>query len=172
MANKKSYEIKSSLKKIIVDVERMTDEDKKIIMNYKDFGYTIEPKIKEKKKVHIPSLEEKQKNPYSEINIRKFLEDKGTEEQREQYNKLYNDLMKDKITQDVVKYKKDVKDDNGNIIHKAGEKRVKGHVHTLKWFKETFPDYETCDWVKKNVLVKETNNKEKSKEEDKQTSNK
>lgn len=142
------YEVDSKNKLVVItNINKISAEEKKSALNYKDFGYEVIIKdITPVKKTKEEREQEKLENPYSEINIRKYLEEKGTKEQQADYEKLFNEVMKDKKTNEVVRYKNKSKDGK----HKVGDIRVIGHVNTLAWFEKTFPDYKTCDWVKKN----------------------
>lgn len=134
------YEAKLKEKIVVAEIEKLTDAELKAVKNYMALGFEMQPLVKTKKKVEIASEEEKLKNPYSTTNVRKYLAEEGTKAQQEKYWELYNEK-----TENI--YKKDSKDGK----HKKGDARVKGHVYTLKWFKETFPGYEDSEWVKKNV---------------------
>ena len=140
------YEIKNETKEIIANMEKLNDADIKAIKNYMAFGYTMVPEVKEKKEVKIPTEAERLANPYSTINVQKYLAEEGTKDQQEKYWELFNEVIKDE-NGETVRYKKTTSDKK----HKAGEPRVKGHVRTLKWFKEEFPNYEDSEWVKKNI---------------------
>lgn len=138
----KHYEINNNTKTISANMGILNDKDLKIIKNYVAIGYTLNPIEPEKKVVKIATDEERAKNPYSAVNIQKYLEEEGTDKQKADYWKLYNAPLKNNAC-----YQKDSKDGK----HKAGEPRFKGHVGTLKWFKESFPDYLTSEWVKNNI---------------------
>lgn len=139
------YKVDNDKKTItITNIEKITEEEKKKALNYRDFGFKLI--ILETKKSTAATPEEKAKNPYSEQNVKRYLKEEGTEKQQKQYEKLYNAVMKNKETGEVMTYKKDSKDGK----HKAGETRVIGHVNALSWFEKEFPEYKTCDWVKQN----------------------
>lgn len=138
-------------KKIIAEIGKLTAKEVKAIQNYLSFGYTLE----EKQKVEKPVNEK-----FTQENIQKYIETNGTKEQQAKYWELFNAEVKDDDG-NIVLYKTDVykkekytdkdgkertriyKDKDGNkvLLHKKGEKRVKGHIATLYWFKQTFKDY-------------------------------
>ena len=62
--------------------------------------------------------------------IQEWLKENGTKEQQAKYWELFNAV--------VMKDDKPVLYKTGE---KAGEPKVKGHIATLSWFKETFPKY-------------------------------
>ena len=120
---------KDDKKRIIyADITKLTERDKKKVRTYLDLGYTIE-------EVKAPKQEAKPE--WTEEAIRKFLNAKGREAEKKIYEEKYNAPMIDKNTGEPVRYKNDSKDKK----HKKGDIRVKGHIATLAWFKETFPDY-------------------------------
>lgn len=92
-------------------------------------GYKLVP-------IDPPKKEKEPKPEWTAEAIQKFLEEKGTQEQKDKYWEKFNDPMIDEDGLPVV-YKKDSKDKT----HKKGEPRVKGHVATLQWFKKEFPKY-------------------------------
>lgn len=139
------YKVDNEKKTItITNIEKITAEEKKKALNYKDFGFNLI--IQDTKKSTATTPEQKAKNPYSEQNVKRYLKEEGTERQQKQYEKLYNAVMKNKETGEVMTYKKDSKDGK----HKAGDTRVIGHVNALSWFEKEFPEYKTCEWVKQN----------------------
>ena len=143
---------------IIAKMESLTDKDVKILKNYKLLGYNVIPYEK-------PKAEETEEKIYTEPNVRKFLEEKGTKEQQKKFDKLYNE----KRTGANNKYKADsykketykgedgkthsriTKDEKGEkiIIHKKGEVKVKGFINTLRWFKEEFKN-EFIEYINEN----------------------
>ena len=138
----KHYEVNNEERVVNAKMHLLNDEDLRVLKNYVAIGYSINPVEPKKQKVVIASDEEKALNPYSAMNVQKFIEEKGTEEQKKKYWELFNTRLKNNAV-----YKDDTKDGK----HKKGEPRVKGHIYTLKWFKDTFKDYENSEWVKTNV---------------------
>lgn len=115
--------------KIRFDAVNITKAESKAVKNLAEkFGYGLEP--------YMPAQKEA-KPEWKEEAVRAWLEENGTKAQKEQFDKLYNQPMKDKKTGETVYYKHDSKDGK----HKAGEPRVKGYIATMQWFKKTFPNY-------------------------------
>lgn len=132
---KKHYEINNATKQVLAVVEKLTDAETKAVKKYLDLGYVLVAQEQPKKK---KATEEEQKaNPKSEINIQKYLKANATAEQQKKYWDLYNRQAKDKETKQPVFYKTDSK--NGKF--KKGDPKPVGHIGTLRWFKETFPEY-------------------------------
>ena len=133
---KKHYEVNNATKKIIVDMEKVTEKELKIVKNYLELGY--ESVEVEKPKTKKATEEEKKANPFSEQNIQKFLKANGTADQNKTYWDLYNKQAKDKETKQPVFYKTDSKP-AGKF--KKGDPKPVGHIGTLRWFKAEFPNY-------------------------------
>ena len=128
----------------------LNDKDLKIIKNYVAIGYTLNPIEPVKKEVKIATEEEKAKNPYSALNIQRFLSEKaGKNEDGKPYIDIYWELYKKPLKSGAC-----YKDDSADGMFKAGQPRVKGHVGTLKWFKDTFEGYVDSEWVKENIKEK------------------
>ena len=110
------------------DPMKITKAEAKAIKKLQDFfGYSIVPEKEEKEKSEI----------WTAAAIQEFLNKNGTKAQIEKYWKLHDEPMVDKETNQPLLIKKD----NPKTGRKAGEVRVKGHIATLRWFKEEFPDY-------------------------------
>ena len=106
---------------IYANIPALTERELKTVKNYRELGYKLVP-IKEKK-------EEKPKDSkFTAKAIQAFLEEKGTKEQNKIYWEKYNAPVIDKETGEQKKYKN-------------GKARVKGHIATIRWFKNEFPDY-------------------------------
>lgn len=149
----KHYEVNNETKVINARMELLSENDIKVLKNYVAFGYTINAVEQKKKKVEIASDEEKALNPYSAMNIQRYLKEvagineiEGDKNKGKAYIDIYWELYKEPLKNGAV-YKKD----SADKMFKAGEPRVKGHVGTLKWFKDTFADYVNSEWVKKNI---------------------
>lgn len=154
----KHYEVNNETKVINANMRILSDNDLRVLKNYVAIGYTINPIESKKQKVQIATEEEKALNPFSAMNIQKYLEEEGTKEQQDEYWKLFNARLKNNAC-----YKKDTKDGK----HKAGEPRVKGHINTLKWFKENLgKKYEESEWLKKTLAEATKKIEEKKKEEE------
>lgn len=145
MANSKAhYEVDATNRIIRAIVARLTDKELKEIKNYVTLGFQLVPVEEEKKK--RATEEEKANNPFSEMNVRKFLEEKGTKAQQKKYNELYNEQATDKKTGLPAVYKNDSPANKKQGLEKGakfkkGDKKPKGHIATLAWFKTEFPDY-------------------------------
>lgn len=138
MAQKKHYTIDNDnrlVKAIVVD---LTEKEKKEVKNYIDLGYTLYAEDRPKKKKLTD--EEKAKNPFSEKNIQAFLKQNGTQEQQKEYWRLYKEQATDKKTGLPAVYKTDSKK-NSATQFKKGDPKPKGHIATLQWFKNEFPNY-------------------------------
>lgn len=131
MASKKYYEVDSKNKIIRAVIPKLSEKDKKAVKNYIDLGFEL-IEIEEPKKEANPAFKEEA--------VQKFLQEKGTKEQQEQYWKLYNDFQKDSKTGDYIYYTKNSKE-GSKKPYKKGDKKVRGHIATLHWFKKTFPNY-------------------------------
>ena len=135
-------------KKVFAYVSKLTENDLKTINNYIALGYElVEAKPPKKADTDIAWKEE---------TIRAWLKENGTAAQQAKYEELYNEPVKDNGTGNSV-YKKDVYeketiiDEDGKektrikqpktVIHHKGDTKKRGHINTLKWFKETFKDY-------------------------------
>lgn len=134
--SKKHYEVNNANKQIRACIELLTDAELKIVKNYISLGYELVGTEKPKKEKATP--EEQKNNPLSAVNVQKYLKANATAEQQEQYWKLYNKQAKDKKTKELVFYKND---DTKNKKYKAGDPKPVGHIGTIRWFKETFPEY-------------------------------
>ena len=143
------YTVDNKNKIVRAYIARLTEKEKKEIKNYLDLGYTLiaeeEPVkrtlTKEEREEEQKQKEKEQKeNPFSEINIQKFLKEKATQEQQKNYWELYNEQAKDKKTNLPAVYKTDSKK-NSKKQFKAGDPKPKGHIATLQWFKTEFPNY-------------------------------
>lgn len=108
-------------KKIIAKVGYLTKSEIKKIQNYKAlFDYPlVEYNTKEHK-----DLFEKEKTPvnqqFTKEGILNYLKEKGTKEQQAKYWELYNEPTKKEL------------------YTKSGERKTKGHIATIKWFKKEF----------------------------------
>lgn len=132
----KHYEVDNINHIVKAVVVKLSEKELKEIKNYVALGYTlvnIEPP--KKKKV---TEEDKKNNPFSEQNVKKYLEEHGTEKQKADYYKIYNTQAKDKKTNMPAVYKTNSKDQQK---FKAGDPKPKGHIATLQWFKNEFPNY-------------------------------
>lgn len=157
----KHYKVNNETKTITVNMVSLEEEEIKVLKNYIAFGYTVIANESKKKEVKIASKEEKALNPYSAMNIQKYLKEEagineieGDENKGKAYIDIYWDLYKAPLKSGAV-YQNDSEDG----MFKKGEPRVKGHVGTLRWFKTTFPDYKESEWVKNNIKT-EVKNKE------------
>ena len=139
------YTIDNDKKKIFAIMELANDKDLKLIKKYLAVGYELVPverkkrTIKTKEEKEAERLEKQAKrelNKFSEMNIRKYLDEKGTAKQRKEYERLYNEQAKDKNGNPVF-YKTNSKDGR----FKVGEPKRRGHIATLTWFKKEFPNY-------------------------------
>ena len=153
---KKHFEI--SGKKVIAEVEKLTEKELNAVKNFLALGYELIEKPKEEKSREVKNT----KLTFEEV--KKYVEENGTEEQKKAYWEKFNTQSKNKngellfyendvfeveeyfTTEENGKTKrhtKVVRDSNGEkiIIHRKGEKRINGHIGTLRWFSETFPEY-------------------------------
>lgn len=132
--------------KIFADVSKLKPNELKTVKNYKELGYElIDKPMKETK-------EEKEKkrieNPYSKINVEKFLKEKGNEELFAEYRKRYDEQAgtnrkqtKDGEVVDVPNEPKYLKD---------GRPKKKGFANCIGWFTDMFTwDEEKKQYIKK-----------------------
>ena len=167
----KHYEVNKAEKVVNVKMHLLNDEDLKVVKNYVAIGYTINPVEPKKKPVKIATEDEKLLNPYSANNIQAYLEQEcgiftnknNTEDKNngkkciDVYWNLYNEKLKDEAV-----YKHDTKDGK----HKAEEPRTKGHINTIKWFKEHFDEeYKDSEWLKNTLENAKKEIEAKKKEE-------
>ena len=126
-------------------VELLNDKEMKLVKKYVALGFKLVPVAKakpqrksaeEREAEKAAKAAEQAKKPFAEVNIRKYLKEKGTAEQRKHYEKLYNEQAKDKSGNPVF-YKTDSKEGK----FKKGEPKKRGHINTLSWFRSEFPDY-------------------------------
>lgn len=142
---KTNYEIVGNT--IIAKISSLSEKDLKAVKNYIALGYEL---VEYKKPVA------KSKDIYTNEKVKAYLKKYGTEKDIENYEKLYNEPLKDnaKYTNDIFKVKtyydedgtkhtETIHDENGNkiIIHKKGDIKVKGFINALRWFRDTFKDY-------------------------------
>lgn len=125
MAN---YRVNNKAKQVKVIIEKITPEERKIIEDYRDlFQYELIP---------VKSIGQKKINKdFTAEAIQNFLKENGKEGDLEQYWNLYNRPVINKDTGEVQRYERNTKN------HKKDKVKVCGHVSTLKWFKENYPDY-------------------------------
>lgn len=132
--------------KIFADVSKLKPNELKTVKNYKELGYElIDKPMKETK-------EEKEKkrieNPYSKINVEKFLKEKGNEELFAEYKKRHDEQAgtnrKQKKDGEVV----DVPDEPKYL--KDGTPKKKGFANCIGWFTDMFTwDEEKKQYIKK-----------------------
>ena len=106
-------------KKIIANVSLLNEKELTAVKNYMALGYTLEEYVKPKKQPN---------EKFKAATIQKWLDDNGTKAQKEKYWEIYKSPVIDKKTGEK-KLKKD------------GTEKIKGHVATIAWFKQEFPDY-------------------------------
>lgn len=111
------YEVKG--KDIIAKMDLLGEKDLKVIKNYIALGYNLIEYKKEKKET---------KDCYTQKAVEEWLKENATEEQIEEYNKIYNEPTKDKETGEP-------------ILKKDGKPKVKGFIATFHWLRKTFPNY-------------------------------
>lgn len=111
------YEVKG--KDIIAKMDLLGEKDLKVIKNYIALGYNLIEYKKEKKET---------KDYYTQKAVEEWLKENATEEQIEEYNKIYNEPTKDKETGEP-------------ILKKDGKPKVKGFIATFHWLRKTFPNY-------------------------------
>ena len=136
------YRIDHSRKIIRAIIELLTDAEIEVINKYLKLGY----KLKNVKEFKAPmtkaereaAKEEAKKKPFSHESIVAFLK-KQDKAHLDKYWSIFNEPSTNKDGT-IRRYKKDL-EKNDVLIHKAGDVIVKGHVATLRWFKETFPEY-------------------------------
>lgn len=119
MAKRENYKIADKEKEIYVKMSnKLSAKELTVINNYVSLGYKM---VVWEKAVN---------EDWTAAAIQKWLKENGTKEQQAKYWELFNAV--------VMK-------DNKPVLYKtgakAGEQKVKGHIATLSWFKETFPKY-------------------------------
>lgn len=120
MAKRENYKIVN--KEIYVKMtNKLSAKELTVINNYVSLGYKMVIWEKEKKKAN---------ENWTAATIQKWLKENGTKEQQAKYWELFNAV--------VMKEGKPVLYETGE---KKGEPKVKGHIATLSWFKDTFPSY-------------------------------
>ncbi len=154
-----NYVVDNEEKKVYAKIGKLKEKEMKEVLNYQTFGFEVIP-------YEEPKKEPKDTNPKLTAEaVQKYLKENGTKEQQNEYWKIYNEQATNEegkplfYKNNVYKTEtietgdldengkpktktKRVKDENGNpiILHKKGEQRTKGHIATLHWFKETFPE--------------------------------
>jgi hypothetical protein len=154
-----NYVVVNEEKKVYAKIGNLKEEEMKAVLNYKTLGFEVIP-------YEEPKKEPKETNSKLTAEaVQKYLKEHGTKEQQNKYWEIYNEQATDENGNPLV-YKnnvyktetietgekdengkpktktKRVKDENGKniILYKKGEPRKKGHIATLHWFKETFPE--------------------------------
>ena len=122
-------------KNIIVDLRKITEEEKEQIKNYREFGYDIIDKHPEEyKDMKKSEKEEKAKDTskvrYTQEEIVAYVEKYGTDKQKEEFKNAYNLPNKKGNT-----YEEDTEK------HKKGEVIPQGFLGARAYFKKTFKDY-------------------------------
>lgn len=120
MAKRENYKIVN--KEIYVKMaNKLSAKELTVINNYVSLGYKMVIWEKEKKETN---------ENWTAAAIQKWLKENGTKEQQAKYWELFNAV--------VMK-------DGKPVLYTSGEKKdepkVKGHIATLSWFKDTFPKY-------------------------------
>ena len=141
----KNYVI--SGKKIIAKVAALKPAEMRVIKKYLEMGFeleeakaevlTAEQKHERAEARKAAKQEEAEKNPYSKLNVEKFLKAKGNEELFKEYEARYNEQAgtnnrrKDKngVTQNL-------KDTPKFLID--GTPKKKGFANCIGWFKAKF----------------------------------
>ena len=140
MATKKSYCIIDDTKQTITFVaDKLTKKEQETIKGLIAVGY----------KVNRTTVDKLYPAVYTKENVEKFLETKE-KNVKEQFNKIQEELVKDKET-------------GALILTKHGKTRKKGYVAALKWFKDTYKE----EFLKFMNELEETKDKEETKEDKK-----
>lgn len=127
MSKNKSYEVDNVAKVVKAVIVKLTDEDQKVVDRFRHNGYEV---------IGVDKLEKKE-SIYTQAKVVAYLESLQDKKHLEKYWEIYNEQAKDSKTKKPLVYLEDTK--NGK--HKKGDKKLKGHVGTLNWFKTTFPDF-------------------------------
>lgn len=131
---KEPYRIDNDNRIVYAIVERLKGKSLQRVKTLIDLGYALIPEEPPKKVKKEDSL-------LTEKNIQEFLKVKATKEQQDTYWEKYNEQATDKKTGRPAVYKTNSTAKSKGTF-KKGEPKPKGHVATLAWFKNTFPNYE------------------------------
>ena len=158
---KKNYVVDYESKKIKADIEKLTADEMEEIKKFMFFGFEMDTSNKakeQKEQAENKKTEESKTTVYTAKNMQAFLtkysaekeKDKADEEKAiNKYWKIHNDYSVNELTGKYNVYEKDIIDKKETkkqktpvYKHKAGDKKIKGHVATINWFKGAFVDVE------------------------------
>jgi len=181
---KKNYVVDYESKTIKADIEKLTDAEMEEIKKFMFFDFKMDTsnKAKEQKEESENKKTEQSKTTvYTAKNMRAFLtkysnekeKDKADEEKAiNKYWEIHNDYSVNELTGEYNVYPKNVVDKVATkkqrtpvYKHKAGDKKIKGHVATISWFKGAFVDTEEEE--PKNAWNKWNEEQEKKKAKNK-----
>lgn len=124
-------------KTIIADIAKLTEKELKEVKNYRELGYELIAKQKEKL-TKEEKEENRRKNPYSQQNVEKFLNKPENKELLKEYQNRYNEQAgtnrhkRDKKTGEMISIPDEPK------YLKNGEPKKKGFATCIGWFNEKF----------------------------------
>lgn len=135
MAKEKNYWVSNN--EVHAVVMKLTEKETKEVRKYIDLGFKLvqeQPKVKTKEEKE----DEKKNNPYSKVNVEKFLQSLEDKKYWEEYQKRYheqagtNRTQKDKATGEIK-----VIPDEPKVL-KSGKPKEKGFANCIGWFKANF----------------------------------
>ena len=152
---KSNYTVDNTQKKIFAEVAKLNKKELAAVKNYIALGYAIVEPVKkdltkaerEEKKAKDEAAREA--NPYSKINIEKFLKQEVNEALWEEYTKRYNEQAGTNRTIKNEKGERVKLDDDPKFL-KDGTPKKKGFANCIGWFRKMF---EYDDAAKKYVEV-------------------
>lgn len=109
-----SYKIDNETKTIYADIATISNEDWEIVLRCQQIGYkVVNKKIRTRKTVNKNNSK---KNRPTNAEMKAYLDEHGTEEQKAKYNELYTTI-------------------------KPGKARPGGYLAAVQYFLKEFPDY-------------------------------
>ena len=141
----KNYIIKD--KKIIAKVAALKPSELRVIKKYLEMGFVLEEakaEVLTKEQKHERAEANKaakkkaaEENPYSKLNVEKFLKQKGNEELFKEYEARYNEQAG---TNNYRKNKDGIveKIEDAPKFLKSGKPKKKGFANCIGWFTDKF----------------------------------
>lgn len=147
MAATKKYTVDNKGRRILATIAKLSPADLKEIKNYIALGFEIvdvePPKLSKEEKAERAAANKaarekaRKENPYSQLNVEKFLKQEGNEALFAEYEKLFNEQAGTNNTR---------KQNDGTIKRipddpkwlKSGEPKKKGYAVCIRWFTERF----------------------------------
>lgn len=145
MAKEKNYKVVGN--KVYAVIVKLNEKETKEVKKYMDLGFELvaeEPKAKTKAEKEAEAAQ----NPYSKVNVEKFLKEKGNEEYWKEYQTRYNEQAgTNRKRKNEAGVKEDLVDEPKFL--KNGTPKKKGFANCIGWFKTNFVYDEAAKEYKK-----------------------